>query len=174
VTTEDDFNAALDANPADWQTRLIFADWLQERNDPRAEGYRAIGMNRRSPYRVSEDPNVEHFAPLEKYPLMVGWGAGDNGTCAGAPFRTAALPRDWFEAIAFPRFELCDPDDLNDRAKWWRYFHTRRQAEDAAALAFGKLSPKRRAAMLTATPGTKKRKKAARKKPTARKPKGKK
>jgi uncharacterized protein (TIGR02996 family) len=43
VTTEDDFQAALDAHPKDWQTRLVFADWLDERGDPRAEGYRALG-----------------------------------------------------------------------------------------------------------------------------------
>ena len=43
VTTEDDFQRALDKNPDDWQTRLVFADWLEERDDPRAEGYRALG-----------------------------------------------------------------------------------------------------------------------------------
>ena len=43
MTTEDDFQAALDANPNDWQTRLVFADWLDERGDVRASGYRALG-----------------------------------------------------------------------------------------------------------------------------------
>jgi uncharacterized protein (TIGR02996 family) len=38
VTTEDDFQSALDKDPEDWQTRLVFADWLQEHNDLRAEG----------------------------------------------------------------------------------------------------------------------------------------
>ena len=37
MTKEDDFQKALDAHPEDWQTRLVFADWLQERGDPRAE-----------------------------------------------------------------------------------------------------------------------------------------
>jgi uncharacterized protein (TIGR02996 family) len=36
VTTEDDFQLVLDKNLDDWQTRLVFADWLQEREDPRA------------------------------------------------------------------------------------------------------------------------------------------
>ncbi len=49
MTTEDDFQAALDANPDDWQTRLVFADWLDERGDARAEGYRALGANRLRP-----------------------------------------------------------------------------------------------------------------------------
>jgi uncharacterized protein (TIGR02996 family) len=44
VTTEEDFQNALDANPKDWQTRLVFADWLQERGDERAEGYPALGL----------------------------------------------------------------------------------------------------------------------------------
>ncbi len=30
MTTEDDFQTALDAAPDDWQTRLVFADWLDE------------------------------------------------------------------------------------------------------------------------------------------------
>ena len=33
MTTEDDFQRALDANPDDWQTRLVFADWLEDRGD---------------------------------------------------------------------------------------------------------------------------------------------
>ena len=37
------FQAALDAVPDDHTTRLVFADWLQERGDPRAEGYRMLG-----------------------------------------------------------------------------------------------------------------------------------
>jgi uncharacterized protein (TIGR02996 family) len=49
MTTEDDFQNALAAQPQDWQTRLVFADWLQEHNDPRAEGYRAMGMRRVTP-----------------------------------------------------------------------------------------------------------------------------
>jgi uncharacterized protein (TIGR02996 family) len=50
LTTEDDFQNALDANPEDHQTRLVFADWLQERVDPRAEGYRALGRLRVQPH----------------------------------------------------------------------------------------------------------------------------
>ena len=52
MTSEDDFQAALDTSPDDWQTRLVFADWLQERGDPRAEGYRALAVHRRIPVGV--------------------------------------------------------------------------------------------------------------------------
>ena len=41
MTSENDFQVALNANPDDHNTRLVFADWLQNRNDPRAEAYRA-------------------------------------------------------------------------------------------------------------------------------------
>lgn len=49
MTTEDDFQAALDACPDDWQTRIVLADWLEDRSDPRAEGFRALGMLRKVP-----------------------------------------------------------------------------------------------------------------------------
>lgn len=47
MTTEDDFQAAT--HPDDWQTRLVFADWLEECGDPRAVGYRALGFRRLHP-----------------------------------------------------------------------------------------------------------------------------
>lgn len=53
MTTEEDFQAALDAHPEDWQTRLVFADWLEEQGDPRAEGYRALGVNGMHPMLLS-------------------------------------------------------------------------------------------------------------------------
>lgn len=53
MTTEDDFHRALDANPTDWQTRLVLADWLDEQGDPRAEGYRALGVNEMHPMVIN-------------------------------------------------------------------------------------------------------------------------
>lgn len=43
MDSEEAFQAALDANPADHTTRLVFADWLDERGDIRAAGYRWLG-----------------------------------------------------------------------------------------------------------------------------------
>jgi uncharacterized protein (TIGR02996 family) len=37
VSDEAAFLAAIQAAPADATTRLVYADWLEERNDPRAE-----------------------------------------------------------------------------------------------------------------------------------------
>jgi uncharacterized protein (TIGR02996 family) len=42
VTSERDFYAAMDAEPENIDIRGIFADWLDERNDPLAAGWRAL------------------------------------------------------------------------------------------------------------------------------------
>src|SRR4051812_46727360 len=42
VTTEEDFHALLEAHPDDHSTRLILADFLDDRGDPRGPGYRAL------------------------------------------------------------------------------------------------------------------------------------
>lgn len=99
MTTEDDFQRTLDANPNDWQTRLVFADWLEEHGDPRAEGYRAIAAH----------ADVRFF-PQSKFG---GW-------------RVCGAYR-WSE-----NFECA----------------TRREAENAAALAFAQLPTERRAELL--------------------------
>lgn len=39
---EESFQKRIEENPDDDTTRLVFADWLQERDDPRAEGYRVM------------------------------------------------------------------------------------------------------------------------------------
>src|SRR5829696_4545434 len=83
MTTEDDFNAALDAKPEDWQTRLVYADWLQERGDPRAEGYRALGVLRLRPKREGEGEG--------------GTWAYQGGVADDYP-ACHTLPRDWFDA----------------------------------------------------------------------------
>lgn len=127
MTTEDDFQRQLDANPEDWQTRLVFADWLQERDDPRAEGYRALGFLRNRP----EENKKELF-----------WVYSRAGSGASILWPRCDLPEDWFELIYATKPEL-DPS----RA-WCGYVKTRREAEDAAALAFAKLSADRRAELL--------------------------
>src|SRR5687768_10524354 len=155
MTTEEDFQQQLDLHPDDHHTRLVFADWLQERGDPRADGYRALGQLRVSPCHFGSsifDAGARtQLSASDLYRDKWWWCASPD-----EKFRPHFLPDGWFPAARVPLFK------------------TRREAEDAAALAFGKLSPKRRAEMLTATPTTKKRKKPARKKPPAKKSKGKK
>lgn len=79
MTTEDDFHAALDAHPEDWQCRLVFADWLEERGDQRAEGYRALGRSRCAP---------------AKFRSFWGYHPGS----IKRELRDQWLPHDWFYA----------------------------------------------------------------------------
>jgi uncharacterized protein (TIGR02996 family) len=132
MTTEDDFQAALDANPDDHNTRLVFADWLQDRDDPRAEAYRALGLLQRRPgcWRAYDS---------RTYALWC-WRAG-SGTTSEAE---ELLPDDWYALLARHEHQpAC--------AAEWR---TRREAEEDAITAFAKLPAARRAELLAKAPLT--------------------
>jgi uncharacterized protein (TIGR02996 family) len=136
VTSEDDFQRTLDANPGDWQTRLILADWLQERGDPRADGYRALGALRVCPCHrgspVFSDADREEMRSMDaaggiSTESVFWWCDQSNGKLA-----PHCLPDDWYVLWR----------DLNH--------DTRRDAENAAAFAFTRLLPARRAELLAA------------------------
>jgi uncharacterized protein (TIGR02996 family) len=137
VTTEDDFQAALDEHPDDWQTRLVFADWLQECGDPRADGYRALGVRRRVPEPYTNSLHPGRWKGATEYTF---WGLVLPHEYDKAPERIEA---DWFAGI--PR----DESNPDDRGGNYRSRPTRRAIEDAAALAFAKLPAERRAELLT-------------------------
>jgi uncharacterized protein (TIGR02996 family) len=150
VTTEDDFQAALDKRPSDWQTRLVLADWLQERGDPRAEGYRALGVQRLHPLTATQA-----FDPWEGRTAWI-FGHPKSYQCP----RTGRLPSDWFKRVA--------KNEGSDQ--WWRRYLSRRECEDAVARAFARLPAARRAELLAppALEAPKKRRKSAAKKPRAK------
>lgn len=141
MTTEDDFHAALDANPEDHQTRLVFADWLQKRDDPRAEGYRALGVLGKQPSQRTEEK--DWFVGTEDAP---SFGPGRDESYIRAQF-----PPDWWTLVGSG-----DPWGPGQSTNTWRFFPTRREAEDAAALAFAKLPPERRAELLAGTTAARK------------------
>jgi uncharacterized protein (TIGR02996 family) len=118
VSDEDAFHAALDANPEDWQCRLVFADWLDERGDPRGPGYRTLGAR-------GAFPDVSYLQPT--------W-------FMSARFK-GYLPFDWIDEMK--NWHRCSPGE-------WVDYLTRREAEDAAALAFAELPAARRAELLAA------------------------
>lgn len=131
MTSENDFQAALDADPTDHHTRLVFADWLQDRGDPRAEGYRALGVQRLRPV-------------LNDYARWAfGWMAAGCKTYP-AWFRhgVCLLPTAWYSVLY----------EVNDISNMTRYSYTerrtRREAEDMAALAFARLPAAYRAELL--------------------------
>jgi uncharacterized protein (TIGR02996 family) len=145
VIAEDDFQAALDANPDDWQTRLVFADWLDERDDPRAAGYRALGVRRLRPNKWVKRSKRVHW-----------WWGSDKYFWKGHP-DVVILPAYWFKALPEPGYDgVAWPS--HDRP------NGRREAENAAALAFAALSQKRQAQLLTppASAGKKKPRRRAR------------
>jgi uncharacterized protein (TIGR02996 family) len=110
MTTEDDFHNALDAVPYDHHTRLVFADWLQDLGDPRADGYRYLGEHRLYPFAstLTTDP------PPRWCWLRVDHTRGNPGQ---EPHH-AVLPVEFVDGPEWPSFA----------------FNTRREAEDAAAL----------------------------------------
>jgi len=135
VTTEKDFEKMLDACPTDWDTRKIFADWLQDRDDPRAEGIRALAFYQEFP-ALDEATwfNRDQYTSSYKLP-------------SGRKHHEGFLPKDWFDLI--------EGYDSRDR-EWWKDFSpkhksgrsSRARAEDAAALAFAKLPEERRQELL--------------------------
>lgn len=122
MTTEDDFQAALDANPDDHNTRLVFADWLQERDHILAEGFRALGLLGKSP-----DVRGNYFL----------WFGG-RGFLGANPHH---LPVDWFD--------LMDAKNNGGFGRWDHdEFWSRYAADNCAALAFARLPESRRLELL--------------------------
>lgn len=130
MTTEDGFHAILDNAPEDWQTRMVFADWLEERGDSRAAGYRALAL-RHMPDRTSNSTSVL---------MWHWWRRREDGHAY--PSERVSLPSDWYDN--FPGVSSETVTGATPR----RDFATRRAAEDTAATAFAKLPADRRAELL--------------------------
>lgn len=153
MTTEDDFQRALDADPGDWQTRMVFADWLEDRGDRRAEGYRALGLGRHRTDTTTTNSVHEAFHWWQRE-----WTFA-NYTGYQSIWAPVSLNREWFALIRGGKRD----------GQYRRDFTARRAAEDAAARAFAKLPAARRAELLTPpSPLTKKRKPKKRARPKSR------
>jgi uncharacterized protein (TIGR02996 family) len=128
VTTEDDLQAMLDAHPDDHLTRLVLADFLDERGDPRGSGYRALGV---LPSRPEKYEDNQWGYDLAGY----FHDSGDD------------LPKDWFLSMKEPpRYRLTHWSSLI------RTGPSRRVIEDAAALAFSRLPADRQHELLNPQP----------------------
>lgn len=92
---EKEFQAALDANPLDHTIRLVLADWLEERGDERAAGYRLLGSMQKAPsknpykswafHRYVHGHKPEWFTPAgeltaEMYSILTDGGCYGNST----------------------------------------------------------------------------------------------
>lgn len=155
MTTEEDFQAALDANSQDWHTRRVFADWLDDRGDPRASGYRAMAQQMACPAGSRGEGSG------------LGSWHGERGRTPKTAFEAnSVLPDDWFVALwgegAGEPYRMGNsdtpyefPGEHKDRRELgfaWPIDGdvSRRDADDAAALAFLKLPEARRAELLNA------------------------
>lgn len=103
------FQAALDAEPDNFALRLVFADWLEERGDPRAVGYRWMGQSEKFPYDWSHSEFVPGFDTFD-------WYLEDGGASWDVP-RHCQLPFE-FRSLFKARTD-------------WLDFPTRRAAEEA-------------------------------------------
>lgn len=119
------FIAALDAEPGDHTTRLVYADWLDDRGDPRGPGMRALG---RLGICAARATNGDDW--------FLGRLNNPNRHDARWTFLKCLLPLTWFQRL--PR-ERIGPWD------WWYDDDSRAAAEDAAALAWAKLTPEQQA-----------------------------
>lgn len=135
MTTEDAFQVWLNKHPDDHGARLVFADWLQDNDDERAEGYRALGAWRVRPTAYFRGNYTTDYTKASSWSL---W-SDEN---AQWPSCADSIPWDWFSLIPRPpSWKLHHTDD-----------ETRGASEDAAARAFARLPEARRAELLAAQP----------------------
>lgn len=104
----------------------------------RADGYRALAALRRVPVRPNTPSSFIHPGYCTRAAAKDVYGEAALEEAAHA-----VLPWDWFRAL---KKELGDTDPLGDRR--WAVGRTVRGIEDAAARAFLRLGPKRRAELL--------------------------
>jgi uncharacterized protein (TIGR02996 family) len=138
VTTEEDFQAELDRNPDAHHTRLVFADWLQDRDDPRAAGYRELGRLRRCP------------AFQHNHLCVIWWWSAIAGETIESyvnviPRIWLCLSSDWVDGNG-GSCPVIDSEDENQQ-------NTRREVEDKLAFAFTLLSDEQRAEIANMTVG---------------------
>jgi len=146
MTTEDDFQRQLDENAANCQLRLIFADWLQDHDDPRADGYRAMGKLELYPVAIRMGIPHQDQVPWTRYPKDGEWD-GDWRWLIGSDGNDG-LARTWFNEhapgalIPYPWFERVPkhPTGHYDSA-WWRFSRDRHEMENRIAMAFIQLVP---------------------------------
>jgi len=133
--TVDALHRHLNAHPGDHQARLILADALEDvpELEHLAEGYRALAALDRLPF-----PNGGGHL-LER-----SWATWSTPEQDNRGKDLSALPADWCGLIR-DAGAVCEG---SRKGHFMIVFHTRRESEDAAALAFSRLPAARRAELL--------------------------
>lgn len=100
MTDESAFLRSLSYRPKEWQRLLVFADWLQDRDDPRADGYRVLGQFHLCPWRFHGTKN---------------WAWWRDSYLPGRANDAARLPFVWFRLLKErPRKTWAIRLDLNE------------------------------------------------------------
>ena len=146
---EDAIQAGLDAEPGDWQARLVLADLLDERGDPRGPGYRALGRHRVWPHHCRDVLNLDTWAYHN--------GRGPTGASARPMADAHRLPSQrWLDLTQDEEYRT-----LGRKMDGYKTRNTvlsscvapsRRWLEDCAARAFAGLEPAERRALLEGPP----------------------
>lgn len=149
MTGESDFQKELDAHPDDWQTLLVFSDWLRDRDDPRADGYAALAALKRYPgsNTLTRDHGRSYGHDWEG--TWFGWANLGRAHYSRGPVTARdpeALPADWYELLKG------DNQLPGWKADAWGYFRSCAEAFDVAARAFAQLPAPRRAEVLASEP----------------------
>lgn len=127
MNDEETFLALICGSPADYQLKMVFADWLRDRDDPRASAWDALAGWRIAPHLCAERPTVWDVSCYMEYPdYVVGSSRWRANPCA-----PAMIPEEWFDAIDHP-------DTMS------KDFDTVRAAYDALVVAYLKLTDAQR------------------------------
>lgn len=124
------FRKAIDADPEDTTTLLVFADWLEERGDPRVGGYRELVARNLNP-KLEDTGAYDQWTWFasrrhEQYPIRDADGS--------------VIPDRWFDSL---RGGECVYKSGNSAAEYhythWRDYRLVSEAMDAAARAWALL-----------------------------------
>jgi uncharacterized protein (TIGR02996 family) len=139
VTTEDDFHKVLRGRRHEFSALLVFADWLQEHDDPRAEGYRALGRLHRWPLsapKLFEDP--DEYDP-KYHGAWYLWARYGTAT-VGDRFRSVTRARHY--TLVEPWYGsgvgAASSPDVSWGGYAWAYFRDPVAAFDVAALSYAR------------------------------------
>jgi uncharacterized protein (TIGR02996 family) len=138
------FQTALDLNPDDHITRLVFADYLDEQGDERADGMRALGLLR---IRPGEWYSGNATSRKKRYVWHDGHAQSETDL-----IEDGILPLDWVLVMVPYQMGYTAPMVLDYNIDSKVPFDTpmpRRRYEDHAARAFSKLAPSRQAELLS-------------------------
>lgn len=135
---EDGFHSRLDEVPDDQTCRRALADWLRDRDDPRADGYALLADLGFCPlYPGLHSSTRGRRGRIDWY---CGTDLNSRHVKAHAP---AMLPHAWFR-----RVRTRDSGKHHDH-RWWIFAGRRRELEDAVAVAWAGLPPKEKEKILS-------------------------